>query len=153
MTYTAIGASVVAKALKNPIPAENASFTYNIKRPFSVKEFNAQWVSLPIPTASEYVYDDDYFAFLRVGGYNPLVIERVIELPSSFPMTDLLLHTVHGFRNDTLQEMIDEGRLFITDYKDLSSLVSGSNPVQKYVYCPIGLFGVKKGGKTYHIIN
>ena len=109
-------------------------------------QYDAQWVTEKIPFASKYVYDDDYFAFLRVGGYHPMVIEKVVSLPSKFPMTDVLLHTAPGFQTDTLANMIQEGRLFIADFKILNTLVPGTNPVKKYVYCPIGLFGMTKSG-------
>ena len=141
------GAIVSAPALLNPLPSEYSVFTYNASTPYSLAQYNAQWVTETIPSTAQYVYNNDYFAFLRVGGFHPLVIERVNKsLPVNFPMTDALLHTAPGFKNDNLKSMIKEGRLFIADYKILNDLQPGSNPVPKFVYCPIGLFGMTKNG-------
>lgn len=139
-------ATVGAPVALNPVPPKDATFSYNVSQKYSVAQFDAQFVTVKLPAASKYVYDDDYFAFLRVGGFHPIVIEKVVSLPSKFPMTDALLHTAPGFETDSLASMIQQGRLFIADYKVLNSLVPGTNPVQKFVYCPIGLFGMTQTG-------
>ena len=138
--------AVSAPALLNPLPPINSTFTYNVTQKYSLAQYDAQWVTEKIPSTSQYVYDDDYFAFLRVGGFHPIMIEKVKSLPAKFPMTDALLHTAPGFQTDTLANMIQEGRLFIADYEILNSLVPGSNPVKKLVYAPIGLFGMTTTG-------
>jgi hypothetical protein len=62
-------------------------------------------------------------------------------------MNNTLLRTVPGFEKDTLESMIAQKRLYIADYSIISTLQPGSYPIQKFVYAPIGLFGLKKNGR------
>ena len=145
--FLAQASIVTTPALLNPVPRKSSNFTYDLTQPFSLKQYDEQFITESIPSATQYVYNDDYFAFLRVGGFHPILIEKVKSLPTNFPMTNVILNSVTGFETDDLGTMILDGRLFIVDYKALSSLQPGSLSRRKFVYAPIGLFGMQKGGK------
>ena len=105
-----------------------------------------------IPESAYHVFDNDYFAHMRVAGYNPVVIKIVIgELPAKFPVADRMFKSVDGFQEDSLANAIAQGRVFICDYEILERLTPGKTSfslkrVTKYVYAPIALFAVRKGG-------
>mmetsp|Transcript_30208 Transcript_30208/g.41556 ORF Transcript_30208/g.41556 Transcript_30208/m.41556 type:complete len:573 (-) Transcript_30208:166-1884(-) len=102
-----------------------------------------------LPACADFFDDDAYFAFMRLGGFNPVMIERVTStLPNTFKLTQEIFQKAPGFENDQLTDAIADGRLYITDYKSLEIMKPGDKPVPKAVFCPIGLFGVPKEGKT-----
>jgi len=100
-----------------------------------------------LPACADFFDDDAYFAFMRLGGFNPVMIERVTStLPNTFKLTQEIFQKAPGFENDQLTDAIADGRLYITDYKSLEIMKPGDKPVPKAVFCPIGLFGVPKEG-------
>ena len=118
----------------------------------TLKEYSDLFVRLPLPASSHLVFDDNYFAFCRVAGSNPMVIKSFRAPLAKFPVTQERFITAPGFEDDDLTLAMQEGRLYIVDYEVLSALTPGKKiglwaEGQKHVYCPIGLFGVKKGGK------
>ena len=103
---------------------------------------------------------DDYFAYQRLNGPNPMVIRRPAranELPKDFAVTDGLFQRVTGQRS-TLAGEIDEGRIFLADY-DLLAPAQGSHrfpdpadptgkaQISRYVAAPFGLFWWNSGAK------
>src|SRR5215468_9846344 len=73
---------------------------------------------LPPPRSIARWQDDDYFAYQRLNGPNPMVIRQVRrrnELPEQFAVTDALFQRVTGGRA-TLADEIAEGRIFLSDY-------------------------------------
>ena len=120
-----------------------------ILEPF--KEYVDLFFLIPLPPSAYKVYDNDYFAFLRVGGFNPVMLQAFTAAISKFKITNEKFAQAPGFEEDNLDEAINEGRLFIVDFEQLNELTPGTyigndKHQQKYVYAPIGLFGVRKGG-------
>jgi arachidonate 15-lipoxygenase len=76
------------------------------------------------------------------------VIKRVAALDSRFPLTEAQYQTV--LPGDSLASAGAEGRLYLADYAELSSVQGGTFPLnkQKYVYAPLALFAVPKNGKS-----
>eukprot|EP01038_Epipyxis_sp_PR26KG_P009353 gene9353-12603_t len=114
----------------------------------SIPNFKSNFNLVPLPENHEWVFDDDYFAFLRVGGWNPLMLEKVVnEIPSKFPVTNDIFKLAPGFKDDSIESAIQESRLFIQDYAPLTYLRNSSfpKPDYKFIYHPIGLFGIVKG--------
>jgi len=111
---------------------------------------------IPLPESADHVFDDDYFAHMRVAGFNPVVISIVKgALPAKFPVTERMFKSVTGFSQDSLATAISEGRVFICDYELLERLTPGTTSfglkrIQKFVYAPIALFAVRKGGNAYN---
>jgi arachidonate 15-lipoxygenase len=89
--------------------------------------------------------DDDYFAYQRLNGPNPMVIRQVRrrnELPEQFAVTDALFQRVTGGRA-TLGDEIAAGRIFLTDYALLASaqgVHTFPDRTTRYLAAPFGLF-------------
>lgn len=115
--------------------------------------YNAIWQTMPIPDVAENLHDDDLFAYLRVGGSNTNVIERVVDdLPDNFPLTDQQYRDGLGF-NDSLNSAIAQGRLFIANYSELGKLASDHATYklltgEGYNSAPIALFAIAPGRDT-----
>ncbi len=84
---------------------------------------------------------------MRVGGFNPLLLERVASLPENFKMTNEIFKEAPGFRRDSLEKALREGRLYLANLKITNDVKPGMIPMKKVVYSPIGLFGVSRGGE------
>lgn len=112
--------------------------------------YNAIWQTAPIPDVAENLHDDDLFAYLRVGGSNTNIIERVIDsLPDHFPLTDQQYRAGLGV-NDSIASAIAQGRLFIVDYVELGKLASEHATYkiltgEGYNSAPIALFAIAPG--------
>lgn len=88
--------------------------------------------------------DDRLFAWQRVAGANPMMIQCVTELPSKFPVTEAHFQRA-GIANDSLAAALAEGRALICDYVLLDGAPSGyTRGVQKWVGAPIALFVADK---------
>jgi arachidonate 15-lipoxygenase len=89
--------------------------------------------------------DDDYFAYQRLNGPNPMVIKQVRrrnELPEQFAVTDALFQRVTGGRA-TLGDEIAAGRIFLSDYALLASaqgVHTFPDRTTRYLAAPFGLF-------------
>lgn len=103
--------------------------------------------SVPIPPSVASNFEDDrLFAWMRLGGPNPMVIEAVTALPANLPITDAMYQRVMG-ADDTLAQAIADGRLFLCDYAALAALPPSSFPVgAKYTAAPLALFATPASG-------
>ncbi|MCL2931558.1 MAG: hypothetical protein MGG11_04465 [Trichodesmium sp. MAG_R03] len=98
-----------------------------------------------IPSIANTFEEDEVFAYMRVGGYNPLMIERVSTLDERFPVTNTQYQEVMG-SDDSLEVAGAEGRLYLADYKIVAGALNGTFPQhQKQIYAPLALFAVPKG--------
>lgn len=115
--------------------------------PTSIADFNQQFVTIPLPECAEYFQEDEFFAYLRVAGPNPVLLQQVRHLSgeilcSHFPVTNQHYQAVMG-EDDSLQTAVTEGRLYIADYAILAGAINGNYPdQQKYISAPIALFAV-----------
>ena len=106
-------------------------------------EYNEIFKAIPLPDVAvrELFKKDDWFAWMRVAGPNPLVIERVKVISEVF----ISLEKYQIFIPDeSLEEAVSKGRLYIADYTIVSQIEAGSYPnKQKYITAPKALFVVK----------
>jgi arachidonate 15-lipoxygenase len=107
----------------------------------SFTEYNQLFKAISLPDVSNLFKKDDWFAWMRVAGPNPLVIERVKNISQVF----ISLEKYQCFIPDeSLEEAVSKGRLYIADYNILSQLEAGSYPdKQKFITAPKALFVVK----------
>lgn len=111
-----------------------------------LKDFQALFQTIDLPEFA-YTYEtDEVFASMRVAGPNPVMIQRLMAPQANFPVTEAHYQGVMG-TDDSLAVACREGRLYIADYGILEGAINGSLPGdQKYLYAPIALFAVPKGG-------
>ena len=114
-----------------------ASNLYQYARQFSI--------TIPPQVASTFE-DDRFFAWMRLGGPNPMVIAAVTELPKKLPVTDAMYQAVMG-ADDTLADAISEGRLYLCDYAALTALQPSDYPAgAKTTTAPLALFATPRAG-------
>jgi len=106
----------------------------------SFAEYNELFKAISLPDVSKLFKKDDWFAWMRVAGPNPLVIERVKNISQVFISKDKYQIFIP---EESLEEGISRGRLYIADYSIVSQLKAGSYPEQKYITAPKALFVVK----------
>ena len=95
---------------------------------------------LPLPVKNGVAQEDDTFAWMRVAGFNPLVIQKALTLEDTIGLSDAQLSAVLG-AEDTVQEALTEGRLFLADYKALANVINGNFPDgPKYAFAPRALY-------------
>ena len=110
----------------------------------SLEEYNKLFPYIKIPGIASSFQNDEVFAYMRVAGYNPLVIEQVKHLGDNFPVTEVQYQEVMG-NDDFLAAAGEEGRLYLADYSIFEGTVNGTYPKeQKYIYAPLALFAVPK---------
>ncbi|RCX04411.1 arachidonate 15-lipoxygenase [Kosakonia sp. AG348] len=120
-----------------------------------LEKYDSQYKTIDRPLVSEYLYDDDFFAYWRVAGNNPLAIKGVVEIPGKFPITDEIYQKVMG-DDDTLTDALSEKRIYMIDYETLDGATaedgvekpesdSSSKSVIGYSYMAIAMFAVQKG--------
>lgn len=115
-------------------------------RPASITDYQALFATLTLPWVAHSFEDDATFAWLRVAGFNPLVIRQVKELDLSFPVTQAHFAAAVSDPGDSLALARDEGRLYLADYTKLAGMVNGNFPDgPKYVYAPKALFVLPRG--------
>jgi arachidonate 15-lipoxygenase len=126
----------------------------NSRRVNSLEDYNRLFATIEVPAIAAHFQEDEYFAYLRIAGPNPAMIERVRSLfgdilSQKFPVTNEQYQAVMGC-NDSLEQAQEEGRLYVADYAILSGAINGTYPdtYQKYVEAPQALFAVPKAGST-----
>jgi arachidonate 15-lipoxygenase len=101
--------------------------------------------TLPLPEIADTFQTDAAFAYLRVAGPNPVMLERLSTPDARFPVTEEQYQSVMS-TTDSLQRALADGRLYLTDYGTMAGAVPGTygtNPqTQKYAYAPLALFAV-----------
>lgn len=106
-----------------------------------------------LPDISNHFLEDRAFAAQRVAGANPLVINRISELPDHFKVTEQQFQTVMG-EGESLQTALNDGRVYLADYQILEEIVPGTvntkikgrqETLQKYSYAPLALFAIGSG--------
>jgi len=119
----------------------------------SLKDYENLFPIIGVPAIAKSYQEDEVFAYTRVAGYNPVMIERVTSLGDRFPVTDEHYQAVMG-TDDSLAAAGQEGRLYLADYKILSGVINGTYPhEQKYVYAPLALFALPKGSDTTRLLR
>ncbi len=94
---------------------------------------------------------DRAFAWQRLAGANPMVLQGITHLPPKFQVTNRQYQAAIRDENDTLEAAAKEGRLYLANYSLLNGLPHGTwndgilgVPRDKYIFAPIALFAWKK---------
>ena len=112
-----------------------------------MQEYNKLFTRIQLPEIADNFSEDEVFAYMRVAGYNPLMIESINNLEDKFPVTEAQYQEIMG-NDDSLLAAMEEGRLYLADYKILSGATNGTFPEeQKYSYAPLALFAVPKNSE------
>ncbi|MEB3343024.1 lipoxygenase family protein [Okeania sp.] len=136
----------VGTVLEKGRPEGHVTSLEDYQKLFSYKELFPETGG--IPSIAHTFTEDEVFAYMRVAGYNPLMIERVSNLDKRFPVTNTQYQAVMG-SDDSLETAGAEGRLYLADYKILEGAINGTFPKeQKYIYAPLALFAVPKGSDS-----
>jgi arachidonate 15-lipoxygenase len=107
----------------------------------SFAEYKEIFKRIPLPDVVKIFQEDAWFGWMRVAGPNPLVIQRVTDRTQVFISEDKYQLFIP---EETLDEAIAKGRLYLADYSTLSAIEAGSFPdKQKYITSPKALFVVK----------
>lgn len=118
----------------------------------TVAQYDALFVTIEKPAVAQVLHDNDFFAFMRVAGPNPMLIKKVSSLPAKFPLSDAQYRQAMG-SDDSLAEAASAGRLYLLDYEGLGDMAP-SGPVNKpltgtgYGYAPIALFARPMSGRS-----
>ena len=118
----------------------------------TVSQYDALFVTIGKPAIAQQLHDNDTFAYMRVGGPNPMLIKQVLVLPAKFPLSDAQYRQAMG-SDDSLLEAAGSGRLYLLDYEGLGD-IAPMGPVNKpltgagYGYAPIALFARSKSGRS-----
>lgn len=117
-------------------------------RPASVDRYlglftliEAPWFGKP----TQGTLDDDTFAWMRVAGPNPLVIEGVAAVDAGFPVTEAHYHAAMHDDEDSLARAGAEGRLYLADYAALAGMEGGAMIYPKFCCAPKALFALPRG--------
>lgn len=109
----------------------------------SFEDYKKLFQIIYLPYIADHVLEDRDFAAQRVAGANPVLIQRLETMLDNFPITDKHYKSVMG-EDDSLNKSLEEGRLYINNYKDLKIIKVDPNS-QKYLYMPIALFAIEAG--------
>ena len=119
-------------------------------RPLAVKDYHQLYQELSVPAIASGFQDDDVFAYLRIAGPNPGMLQQIEAVEGrlsidNFPVTEAQYQSVMG-THDSIQLASEEKRLYAIDYAIFENAVNGSFPTeQKFVSAPIALFAVPMG--------
>jgi arachidonate 15-lipoxygenase len=84
----------------------------------TVAQYDALFVTIEKPAVAQVLHDNDFFASMRVGGPNPMLIKKARSLPAKFPLTDAQYRQAMG-SDDNLVDAAAAGRLYLLDYEGL----------------------------------
>ncbi len=124
------------KGLKEKSPTGRAS---------SLEDYLKLFTYIDPPEIAKTFQDDEFFAYMRVAGPNPVMIERMTAPDARFPVTEEQYQSQMGDA-DSLQVAIQEGRVYLADYAVLDGALNGTfgaePQIQKYAYAPLAMFAV-----------
>lgn len=114
--------------------------------------YKALFQSISLNQIQEDFFNDDVFAYYRVGGPNSVLIEKLDTIPANFKLdAGLYQQTMQAVAktDDTLERALTENRLFMVDYQALQYLSDNTgytNGQPKHLFAPIGLFALAPVG-------
>ena len=112
----------------------------------SLEDYNSLFVDIPLPQISKRFQEDLIFAYMRVAGPNPLMLQQLSEGDRPLQVTnEKYQQIIERFNfSDSLEAALQEGRLYKADYSMLKDMAQGSFPnnVHKYPGAPLALFAV-----------
>jgi arachidonate 15-lipoxygenase len=118
----------------------------------TVAQYDALFVTIDKPPVAQVLRDDAFFAHMRVGGPNPMLITKILALPAKFALSDAQYRQVMG-SNDSLLDAASSNRLYLLDYAALGDMAPAeavNKPLTGAGYCwaPIALFALPKNGRS-----
>ncbi|MEM7353563.1 MAG: hypothetical protein AAF657_22385, partial [Acidobacteriota bacterium] len=87
------------------------------ERPTSLEDYSDLFRKIGLPGIARDFQEDKVFAYMRVAGPNPVLIQQVKGLDDRFPVTEAMYGAV--MQGDSLAAAGAEGRLFLADYAGL----------------------------------
>jgi len=112
----------------------------------SLEDYNSLFVDIRLPQISQRFQEDLIFAYMRVAGPNPLMLQQLSEQNKPLQITnEKYQQIIEKFEfSDSLEAALQEGRLYQADYSMLKNMAQGSFPnnVKKYPCAPLALFAV-----------
>ena len=101
----------------------------------SLEDYKKLFPHMKIPEIANTFSTDEQFAYMRVAGYNPVMIQQVNQLEAKFPVTETQYQEIMG-NDDSLHKAGEEGRLYLADYSIFQGAINGTFPEeQKYISC------------------
>ncbi|MEO0854285.1 MAG: lipoxygenase family protein, partial [Cyanobacteria bacterium J06648_11] len=123
----------------------------------SLSDFEEQFQSIPLPDIASTFQTDEMFAYLRVAGPNPMLLERLKSPSDRLPVTEEQYRAAMADDDDSLSSAISEGRAYWLDYAMLAGAVNGTygpRPIQqKYLYAPLALFALPRGHASNRMLK
>ncbi len=121
----------------------------------TLDDYNKLYQIIEKPAISFSFERDDIFAYLQVAGPNPLLLEQFTQIDSRLPITEEKYAAIaekFGV-TDSFSNALEQGRLYVSDYKLLEGLPNGNYisadlVQQKYISAPIALFAVPPQGSS-----
>ncbi|WP_009544663.1 lipoxygenase family protein [Crocosphaera subtropica] len=115
----------------------------------TLDDYNRLYQIIEKPLIADVFRDDRIFAYLQVAGANPLVLQGFDQQHGSCPVSPDQYSAIAAKFGvvDSLAEVIESQRLYVSDYGILNSLVNGNYinqelVQQKYICAPIAFFAV-----------
>lgn len=112
----------------------------------SLEDYNSLFVDIALPQISQRVQEDLIFAYMRVAGPNPLMLQQLSERDRPLQVSEEKYQQIIAkfAVSDSLEAARQEGRLYQADYAMLKNMAGGSFPnnVKKYPCAPLALFAV-----------
>ncbi|MFE8604646.1 lipoxygenase family protein [Archangium violaceum] len=157
-TVAIVSRDLLQKGITNPLRILDAMLkkadAKRSGRPTSLDDYARLFTTLERPWFADRFESDEVFAYLRVAGFNPLVLKRVAAPGEKFPVTDEQLHVAMGDTRDSLALAGAEGRLFLCDYAALAGVKNGNFPLgPKYCFAPLALFALPRSGSGHRRLH
>jgi len=132
----------------------------NMVKAHSLEDFKQLFQTIELPQIAYTFENDEVFAYMRVAGPNPVMIERMSKTAQRLPITNEQYQEVMG-TDDSLEAAIDSGRLYLADYSILAGAINGTytglidphTQTQKYLYSPLALFAVPPGSDPNRVLK
>jgi arachidonate 15-lipoxygenase len=126
--------------------SSEVSFSIGVEDVPSLEDYDSLFVDLRLPQISKRFQEDLIFAYMRVAGPNPLMLQQLSEKDRHLQVTnEKYQQIIQRFNfSDSLETALQEGRLYKADYSMLKDMAQGSFPnnVKKYPSAPLALFAV-----------
>ncbi|MCB9756480.1 MAG: lipoxygenase [Myxococcales bacterium] len=110
-------------------------------RPRALDDYLDIFTTIARPAICERWHEDWCFAWQRVAGQCPVILQRLTQLPPQMPVTESHFRRARPRDPGSLADALARGRLFVADYARFDGATPGrTDGRQKYVYAPIALY-------------
>ncbi len=119
--------------------AEGTAAGGKMQHPLTIEQYESLYPLLPRPASVKHWREDWFFAWQRIAGCNPILIEGCSQLPNHFPLSQAAFAAAGA--TGSLEAAVAEGRLFLVDYSMMADVQTGqTHGRQKYLAAPIAAF-------------